>query len=194
MLLWAFGGCPLALSGILVLCIDLLTELLPATSLAYETIESNIMQVPPRNLERDKLVTFQVAFYSYCQIGVIETGVCLLVWFQLFQHYGVSASDLFTNNQYFNMDGMGNVGSITTSNGTVLTSEEQTFLLARTQASWYLMIVVGQAVHVFLARTRTISIFQHGWFSNSYTNVAVFVAACLGVLSVYCPGIKIVSC
>lgn len=58
-LLWALGGSPLALSGILVLCIDLLTELLPATSLAYETTESNIMQVPPRDLVKDKLGTNQ---------------------------------------------------------------------------------------------------------------------------------------
>ena len=82
-LLWAFSGIPLAMTGVTVLCIDLLTELLPAMSLAYEKIESNIMEVPPRNLLTDKLVTFQVASYSYAQIGAIECGICLLVWFQV---------------------------------------------------------------------------------------------------------------
>ena len=46
-LIWAVVGTPQAMGGILTLCIDLLTELLPATSLAYEKAESNIMQVPP---------------------------------------------------------------------------------------------------------------------------------------------------
>ena len=36
--------------------------------------------MPPRNLEKDKLVTFQVASYAYAQIGMIQTGVCYLVW------------------------------------------------------------------------------------------------------------------
>jgi hypothetical protein len=39
------------------------------------------MEMPPRNLEKDKLVTFQVASYAYAQIGMIQTGVCFLVWF-----------------------------------------------------------------------------------------------------------------
>jgi sodium/potassium-transporting ATPase subunit alpha len=82
-LMWAFTGIPLAMTGITVLCIDLITELLPSISLAYEKIESNIMQVPPRDLKTDKLVTLQVAAYSYGQIGVIECGVCWLVWFQV---------------------------------------------------------------------------------------------------------------
>lgn len=86
-IMWAFFGIPLAMTGVTVLCIDLITELLPSISLAYEKIESNIMQVPPRDLKTDKLVTLQVASYSYAQIGVIECGVCWLVWFQVCMHY-----------------------------------------------------------------------------------------------------------
>jgi hypothetical protein len=131
--------------------------------------ESNIMEMPPRDLEKDKLVTFQVASYSYAQIGVIETGVCFLVWFmvcsflfilltsvfkerypylhimlfyfvnlchvKLFDHYGISAADLFgMNNDYFNIDGIGNAdGTYVSSSGKSFTSSEQTFLLGRSQ-------------------------------------------------------------
>ena len=124
------------------------------------------MEMPPRDLEKDKLVTFQVASYSYAQIGVIETGVCFLVWFmvysflfilltsvfkdiltymqfyfvnlchvKLFDHYGISAADLFSmNNDYFNIDGIGNADdTYVSSSGKSFTSSEQTFLLGRSQ-------------------------------------------------------------
>jgi sodium/potassium-transporting ATPase subunit alpha len=43
--LWALIGMPQGMGAIQTLCIDLLTELLPATSLAFEVAEGNIMQV-----------------------------------------------------------------------------------------------------------------------------------------------------
>jgi len=76
-ILWAVVGIPLALSGILTLFIDLLTEVLPATSLAYEPPEVDLMKVPPRDPNRDKLVDSQLLLYSYLQAGAILTGVCL---------------------------------------------------------------------------------------------------------------------
>ena len=44
-LMWAFVGIPQPMGSILTLCIDLLTELATATSLAFEKAESLIMQV-----------------------------------------------------------------------------------------------------------------------------------------------------
>jgi sodium/potassium-transporting ATPase subunit alpha len=63
--LWAFGGCPQPMGSILTLCIDLLTELVPATSLAYEEPESLIMKVPPRNTKTDKLTSAPLLLYAY---------------------------------------------------------------------------------------------------------------------------------
>ena len=48
-LTWVVVGLPLPLSTILILLIDLGTDLLPAISLAYEEAESDIMQRPPRD-------------------------------------------------------------------------------------------------------------------------------------------------
>lgn len=53
------------------------------------------MEMPPRDLEKDKLVTFQVASYSYAQIGVIETGVCFLVWFMVYSFLFVLLTSVF---------------------------------------------------------------------------------------------------
>ena len=45
------------------------TELVPATSLAYEQPESLIMKVPPRSVKTDKLTSFTLLFYAYGQSG-----------------------------------------------------------------------------------------------------------------------------
>ena len=68
-LLWAFAGIPQPMGALLALCIDLLTELVPATSLAYEQPESLIMKVPPRSVKTDKLTSFTLLFYAYGQAG-----------------------------------------------------------------------------------------------------------------------------
>eukprot|EP00756_Hemistasia_phaeocysticola_P026953 Hpha_TRINITY_DN16092_c2_g12::TRINITY_DN16092_c2_g12_i1::g.117578::m.117578/K01539/ATP1A; sodium/potassium-transporting ATPase subunit alpha len=47
---------PLPLSTVLILCVDLGTDMVPAISLAYETKERDIMKRPPRSKE-DNLVT-----------------------------------------------------------------------------------------------------------------------------------------
>jgi sodium/potassium-transporting ATPase subunit alpha len=82
-LVYTLVGWPSPINAILLLLIDLLTELVPATSLAFEKPERNIMQLPPRDIHRDKLVSLPLMLYSYLQAGVIITGCCLFVYFQV---------------------------------------------------------------------------------------------------------------
>lgn len=70
------------------------------------------------------------------------------------------------------------------------TPTDQKHILAIAQGSWYMMIVIGQAVHIWTCRTTKISLFQHGFFSNPKTNMAVIVALALGIIVVYTPGIQ----
>lgn len=73
-------GYPLGLSAVLALSIDLVTELLPAMSLAYEFPEESIMRRPPRNLKRDRLVAPSLLLYGYGIVGVIEFGCCFVIY------------------------------------------------------------------------------------------------------------------
>ena len=45
---------------------------IPAISLAYEKPESNIMERPPRDPQRDKLVNNRLINMAYGQIGMIQ--------------------------------------------------------------------------------------------------------------------------
>ena len=66
---------PLSLTTVLILCVDLITDTIPALSFAYEKPESDVMDRPPRNAETDRLVTDRLMCFAYLQIGVFQVGV-----------------------------------------------------------------------------------------------------------------------
>jgi len=189
-LLWGFVGTPQPMGSLLALCIDLLTELLPATSFAFEKPESLIMLVPPRNVKTDKLTSFKRLFYAYALGGMVLTGGCLFCFFRIFQFYGVSPHDLFTN--YNRCFPQSNGAQFVTHDGSgrVYDQKDQKHIMYVIQGAWYLMIVCGQASHVWVCRTCTVSIFEHGVFNNTVTNYGVVVALLLGCFVTYTPGLQ----
>lgn len=63
--------CPLPLTTILILCVDLGTDFVPAVSFAYEEAELDIMERMPRNARYDSLVTSKVIGHAYLTNGFI---------------------------------------------------------------------------------------------------------------------------
>jgi hypothetical protein len=61
------------------LSVDLLSEVPPAISFAWEKSESNVMDRPPRNRKVDRLVRPSLLAYCYAQAGLIEVCVCACV-------------------------------------------------------------------------------------------------------------------
>ena len=59
------GQVPLPLSTVLILCIDLGTDMVPAISFAYENPELDIMDRMPRNSKRDHLVNTKLICFAY---------------------------------------------------------------------------------------------------------------------------------
>jgi sodium/potassium-transporting ATPase subunit alpha len=188
-LLWGWIGIPQPMGALFTLCIDLLTELVPATSFAFEKPESLIMQVPPRNVKTDKLTSFNLLFYAYFQAGIVITIGCFLYYFRAFQRYNVTSEDIWSNNnEYFPSTDK----DFDTSEGQVWDKSDQEYILAVVQTGWFLMIVAGQAAHIWVCRTTTISIFEHGFFSNNVANYGVLIAIGLGCFVAYTPGIRII--
>lgn len=63
--------CSAGLGGLLILTIDLITEQGPAISLAYEPAEALVMERPPRDLTRDRLIDGPLLRYAYLIAGVM---------------------------------------------------------------------------------------------------------------------------
>ncbi|PAV86323.1 hypothetical protein WR25_14644 [Diploscapter pachys] len=61
---------------------------MPAISFAYEMAEADIMERPPRNPIKDRLVNRRLIFFSYLQVGFIQACGGFCVYFTLMMHNG----------------------------------------------------------------------------------------------------------
>jgi sodium/potassium-transporting ATPase subunit alpha len=86
---------PLPLSTILILCIDLGTDMVPAISFAYENAELDIMERKPRNSKRDHLVNSKLISFAYLQIGFIQCSCGFFTYFSVMNDYGMPPVTLF---------------------------------------------------------------------------------------------------
>jgi len=87
-LVYILAQIPLPLPTVLILCIDLGTDMIPAISLAYEKKEADIMQKPPRNSKTDRLVTGKLINFAYLQIGVIQAVAGFYAYITVLNDYG----------------------------------------------------------------------------------------------------------
>lgn len=82
---------PLPLPTVLILCIDLGTDMIPAISLAYEGKESDIMLKPPRDMRVDRLVTVKLINFSYLQVGVVQAAAGFYTYVVVLMNFGFPA-------------------------------------------------------------------------------------------------------
>jgi sodium/potassium-transporting ATPase subunit alpha len=194
-------GFPLALGALLILTIDLFTEMAPAISMAYEPSESNVMLRPPRNSKTDRLVTWQVFCYAAFQAGAIECLAGFTAFFAVFRYYGVSGNDLF-NTPFFSQGGdedMPGVGTDPNCENTFnhngpyhvgnvcYTAKEQERILNEAQTAYWAMLTTAQVFHVWLCKTRIESVFTHGLLRNEFTLWGVAVEICIIILIIFPP-------
>lgn len=85
---------PAPLTTVLILCIDLGTDIVPAISLAYENPELDIMKRPPRNAKKDRMVNSRIISFAYLQIGIIQSVAGFFTYFVVWYDFGVSPSIL----------------------------------------------------------------------------------------------------
>jgi len=86
---------PLPLSTVLILCIDLGTDMVPAISFAYENPELDIMDRVPRNSKRDHLVNTKLISFAYMQIGMVQASAGLYTYFLIMNDFGFKTKGLW---------------------------------------------------------------------------------------------------
>jgi len=82
---------------VLILCVDLGTDMVPAISLAYEEKEADIMNRPPRNAATDRLVNRRLISFAYLQIGVIQALAGFYCYMTVLNDYGYAPRILIGN-------------------------------------------------------------------------------------------------
>lgn len=86
---------PLPLTTILVLTIDIGSDIYPNIAFAYERAEENIMSRPPRNAKTENLCSLKLFGYAYLHTGIIEMTAGFLGYFIVLNDYGFKVDGTF---------------------------------------------------------------------------------------------------
>ncbi|VDM36969.1 unnamed protein product [Toxocara canis] len=194
-------GVPMALTTLLILSVDLGTELAPAISLAYENAEIDIMEKAPRK-RTTRLVSIAMLAYSYAIAGgmvIIGSSAAYLYTYayDFFYHkcyvasyHGIDLRDIFFSaDDYFKHNAIGNF----TSNGLVFNEEQQVEIQA--QGCFPLVDVQNSTYFNFSAWNKQSSRLLNMICLSHHVNVsiyAVIIEVLLVLLFVYTPGINFV--
>ena len=131
-------GAPLALTFLLILCVDLGTDMLPSLGLGKELPEKDVMTQMPRKRE-ERLLTQAILVRSYLVVGLLETVAGFFAFFVVLYQSGWVW-------------------------GQAITESDLAYKTAVT--SYFAAVVVCQTVNVMICRTHLQSIISTRFFSN----------------------------
>ena len=144
-------GAPLALTVVLILTIDLGTDLIPALGLGKEPPEQDVMKQPPRRRD-ERLLSWTLLGMSYGIIGMLQAAAGFFAFFVVLHQGGwVWGAEL-----------------------------PETGLLYRTAVtSFFAAVVICQVADVLICRTRRQSILSAGIFANRLIWIGIAVELAL---------------
>lgn len=163
-----FMGMPLALSSFLMIVICCLTDVGPSLAMVYEKPEAVLMQVPPRKIGKDHLVTGKLILNAYLFIGLIESSVSYLSFFLFYYVKGIYPSDLLFSFASPDLE-----------------------LAAQGQCCYFYALVVMQFGNAMTSRTCRTPIWRMNPFSGKSRNLriplAVLFSFCVVAFTCYLP-------
>lgn len=198
---------PLPLSTVLILCIDLGTDMVPAISLAYENAEANIMKKPPRDSRVDRLVTNKLISFAYLQVGMFQAVAGFFCYFVVLNDYGFDPAMLMGLGPYFFKENLRPLGG-PYEYIEIPTTGERRYLkecaikrddachqpeeaLMHAQTSFFCCIVIVQWADLVACKTRELSLFTQS-MRNGWLNFALIWETVLAILLVYVPPFQLV--
>jgi len=152
-------GIPLPLSIILILVIDLGTDILPAIGLGTEKAESDVMKKKPRSI-KERLLTPQLLFMSYGIVGMLQAAAGFFSYFfVLFKGGWVWGQQL------------------------ALTDP----LYQKAVTAFFVSIIICQIADVLICKTRRQSIFKAGITKNKMILFGIMAELIILSIIVYLP-------
>lgn len=202
---------PLSIETIMIILIDVGTDLAPAISLAWEDEENETMKLPPRSMD-DHLVGFKLMFVAYLMIGIIQTFCSYFAWAWVYYDHGFTISDLIGSGigyretwekmndeqRVFFFDMCQNSSWYQINKVQALGKNcQQDFkdfmvdLLGISQSAFLMTVVWAQIACIFVRKTNSESIFSWKRFSN---NIPIFwsllIEIAVIVIVIYVPGLN----
>jgi len=150
-------GVPLPLTILLILAVDLGTDMLPAIALGSEQPEQDILERPPRS-RGEHLVDWNLMRISYLWFGLIESMAGFVAWFAILTAGGWRR-------------------------GMELSSES--LLYRKSVTAFFVAIIFCQVANAFACRTSRQSIITQGVGSNHWLVAGIGVELLLAAVIVY---------
>ena len=149
-------GVPLPLPILLILAIDLGTDMAPAIALAAEPAETNVMRQPPRK-RSERLLSKQVLFSSYLLWGLIESAAGFSAYYWV-----LTAGDWHW--------------------GMPLSASDPRYRAAI--AAFFAAVIICQVANVFVWRTTRESVLVKGFFVNKFVLLGIAIELVLAFVLV----------
>lgn len=149
---------PAPLTAVLILSVDLGTDILPSLALGVDTADKDIMKRPPRDIEKkimDKPFVLRLAFIGLV-IGTISVAIFLYILHSYGWEYGQS-----------------------------LAQDDYAYLKGTTAA--FATLILLQLVNSYMARNKSRSVFKLNFFENKHLIAAIFASGLMMVSMVHVP-------
>jgi sodium/potassium-transporting ATPase subunit alpha len=178
-------GLPLPLSTVLVLCIDIGTDLIPGIALAYEKAELTLMTRRPRNPKKHRLVSVKLIFFSLIHMGIIQAVSGFTAYFVSMDAQGLPPSHLFFSARKHFKSGAPDF----IVDGKVFDEAAQLLALHKAQTAFFCSIILTQLADAIVVKTRFLSFFQQN-SRNFLQLLGMIIAVLVAVLFAYVPGVE----
>lgn len=152
-------GWPLALPVLLILAIDLGSDMIPAIALGKEKAETDVMNQKPRD-SKEKLLSWSILARSYGVIGPIQAIGSFIIFFMI----------LFKGGWTY---------------GTPIGLRDPLYLMA--VSGFFANIIICQIFNLLTCRTKRQSIFNKDFFSNKLVFIGIGSEILLLIIILYVP-------
>ncbi|CAB3253744.1 unnamed protein product [Arctia plantaginis] len=179
--LYACVGMPLPMTLMLILVINVGTDLLPAMSLAYEDSEEDIMSHPPRKAT-DHLVNKVLIFMAYFQVGLIQFFAGLYAYFVVFAQDGFFPSSLM----FIRKEWEAHKSLVKDTLGREWAFKDRKRVERKAQTAYFVAVCWTQISDVIICKTRRISLMKKG-MRNQVLNLSILIDLIAAAIVTYVP-------
>jgi sodium/potassium-transporting ATPase subunit alpha len=183
MMMYIIAALPLPMGALTILFVDLGTDMLPAISLAFEGVETDIMKRMPRDQKHERLLSSSLLGMSFGQLGLIEICSAFYTYFVIMAESGFWPARLLGQRDQWNS----RANDIEDAFGQEWGYAQRKHLEFTCQTGFFAAIVMTQWMALVACKTRRNSVFQQ-LLTNASVNWALVFETALMIFFVYCPG------
>jgi magnesium-transporting ATPase (P-type) len=180
---------PSALPALAIIAIDCGSEMPSAISFAWEPPEGDIMRHPPRDPKKSHLFTLNSLLYCIFAAGAIETIVCYTGWLLTYNYYSISSQQLVWSASNFWSPGSGPWMYNCQADGTcqLYDDAQQVEIANEAAGAYWFQLIMCQLMHLYMTKTRRVSLFEVGIFNNAVMMLASFTSLSMAMVFIWTP-------